>query len=182
MCGEGREKVVPATLCPTYRRPKLLAELLGYWEAEDYPPELRRLFILDDGATFEAQVGSTWELHTTERRACWLKWWDPLAVAGISHTRLWTLRRQAVKQMHSLLPYASRCRPVGPWLPKYCKGDPSRSETHPLTDPRERRSGQFIQWLFCAEQTADCHRSYAPLSRKANVSGTFSDRQAVQNG
>ena len=57
-----------AALCPTYRRPKLLAEMLECWKAQDYPAELRRLFILDDGGTFEPQSEPTWELHTAPER------------------------------------------------------------------------------------------------------------------
>ena len=57
-----------AALCPTYRRPKLLAEMLECWENQDYPAELRRLFILDDGGTFEPQSGPTWELLTAPER------------------------------------------------------------------------------------------------------------------
>ena len=57
-----------AALCPTYRRPKLLGEMRECWENQDYPAELRRLFILDDGGTFEPQNGPTWELHTAAMR------------------------------------------------------------------------------------------------------------------
>ena len=57
-----------AALCPTYRRPKLLANLLDCWEAQDYTAELRRLFILDDGGTFAAQNEETWELHAASSR------------------------------------------------------------------------------------------------------------------
>ena len=55
-----------AALCPAYRRPKLLAEMLECWKAQDHAAELRRLFILDDGGTFEPQVEVTWELQVAD--------------------------------------------------------------------------------------------------------------------
>lgn len=43
-------------LCPTLRRPKLIANTLALWRDQDYPLELRRLIILDDGGTYHSQA------------------------------------------------------------------------------------------------------------------------------
>lgn len=56
-------------LCPTYGRPKqLLEESIGFFLAQDYPAELRRLIILDDLGNIEPQRGDGWELHSTSLR------------------------------------------------------------------------------------------------------------------
>jgi hypothetical protein len=57
-----REPFITA-LCPTFRRPALLANSVALWESQDYPPDRRRLIILDDGGTFDPQEGPSWELH-----------------------------------------------------------------------------------------------------------------------
>lgn len=55
-------------LCPTFRHPSLLASSLALWDAQTYPREKRRLIILDDGQTFDDDVGDTWELHSARER------------------------------------------------------------------------------------------------------------------
>jgi glycosyltransferase involved in cell wall biosynthesis len=55
-------------LCPTYRRPRLLANALACFLAQDYPPERRELVILDDGGDFAEQSGPSWRLVSTPRR------------------------------------------------------------------------------------------------------------------
>ena len=55
-------------LCPTFRHPTLLANSLALWNAQTYPAHLRRLVILDDGQTFDDDVGDTWELHGARER------------------------------------------------------------------------------------------------------------------
>ena len=55
-------------LCPTFRHPTLLQSSLALWNAQTYPAHLRRLVILDDGQTFDDDVGDTWELHSARQR------------------------------------------------------------------------------------------------------------------
>mgnify|MGYP002632513660 CR=1 FL=1 len=49
-------------ICPTFRRPKLIPNVLAMWDAQTYPADRRHLIILDDGGSFESQHGSNWEL------------------------------------------------------------------------------------------------------------------------
>jgi hypothetical protein len=55
-------------LCPTYRRPDLLANSLACFLMQDYPANARELIILDDAAEFRAQSGNGWELVSVNRR------------------------------------------------------------------------------------------------------------------
>lgn len=55
-------------ICPTYRRPDCISNLLWLWNKQDYPHYLRHLVILDDGGTFDAQQGKDWSIHTREQR------------------------------------------------------------------------------------------------------------------
>lgn len=55
-------------ICPTYRRPKLLANSLAYWLAQDYDPAKRQLVILDDGQTFDTCYGPSWQLFSSSAR------------------------------------------------------------------------------------------------------------------
>jgi hypothetical protein len=47
-------------LCPTYRRPELLANSLALWQRQTYTD--CRLIILDDGGSFAPERGPNWEL------------------------------------------------------------------------------------------------------------------------
>lgn len=57
-------------LCPTYRCPALVQNVLALWNLQDYPVEQRRLIILDDGGTFIPQKNEEegWELYCIEDR------------------------------------------------------------------------------------------------------------------
>lgn len=63
-------------LCPTFRRPDLLANSLWLWEKQTYPANRRRLIILDDGGTFDPQEGKSkwysdtlsWRLYSNDVR------------------------------------------------------------------------------------------------------------------
>jgi hypothetical protein len=55
-------------LCPTYRRPELLANAVACFLAQDYPPDRRELVILDDAGQFKSQAGNGWELLSMPRR------------------------------------------------------------------------------------------------------------------
>lgn len=58
-----------ACLCPTYRRPaRLVANTIACFEAQDYPADRRRLFILDDAGELEPVCGSNWSIATTATR------------------------------------------------------------------------------------------------------------------
>ncbi len=49
-------------LCPTFRRPRLLANSLACFLAQDYPANRRELIILDDGGDFSRHTGDGWRL------------------------------------------------------------------------------------------------------------------------
>lgn len=55
-------------LCPTYRRPQLLANSVACFLAQDYPCDRRELLILDDDGQFAPQQGTGWELCSIARR------------------------------------------------------------------------------------------------------------------
>jgi hypothetical protein len=55
-------------LCPTFRHPELLANSLELWNRQTYPADQRRLLILDDGDTFDNQIGPNWTLMSTKSR------------------------------------------------------------------------------------------------------------------
>ena len=58
-----------ACLCPTYRRPaRLLANAIACFEAQDYPADRRRLFVLDDAGDLEPISGPNWSITTTRTR------------------------------------------------------------------------------------------------------------------
>lgn len=49
-------------LCPTFRRPRLLANSLACFLAQDYPAHRRELIILDDGGDYPTHIGDGWRL------------------------------------------------------------------------------------------------------------------------
>lgn len=49
-------------LCPTYRRPRCLENVLACWLAQDYPADRRELIILDDAGQWPTQSGPGWRL------------------------------------------------------------------------------------------------------------------------
>lgn len=53
-------------LCPTYRRPELLANSLALWQRQTYTD--CHLVILDDGGTFATQRGDNWTLLSVPDR------------------------------------------------------------------------------------------------------------------
>lgn len=55
-------------LCPTYGRPRLLANALACFLAQDYQAHKRKLLILDDAGQFRPQRGDGWELLSTRER------------------------------------------------------------------------------------------------------------------
>lgn len=61
--------------CPTYGRPKLLANAIACFEQQDYPAHDRRLMVLDDAGQIRDQVGGyiatwpwTWTINSTATR------------------------------------------------------------------------------------------------------------------
>lgn len=58
-----------ACLCPTFDRPKQLANAIACFEAQDYPQELRRLLILDDGHSVVPERSERgWEIVAAPER------------------------------------------------------------------------------------------------------------------
>lgn len=57
-----------ACLVPTYGRPRLLANALACFLAQDYPSELRRMYVLDDAGQIAPQRGEGWEVWSTPDR------------------------------------------------------------------------------------------------------------------
>jgi cellulose synthase/poly-beta-1,6-N-acetylglucosamine synthase-like glycosyltransferase len=55
-------------LCPTYRRPKLLANSIACFLAQDYPADRRELIVLDDAGELENQTGDGWQIISIPRR------------------------------------------------------------------------------------------------------------------
>ena len=56
-------------LCPTYGRPKLLANAVALFEAQDYPTERRKLLILDDANQYSSPQGTnSWSLISVPQR------------------------------------------------------------------------------------------------------------------
>lgn len=55
-------------LCPTYGRPRLVANALACFLAQDYPAEKRKLLILDDAGQIDGQGGDGWLVNSTSNR------------------------------------------------------------------------------------------------------------------
>lgn len=49
-------------LCPTYGRPRLVANTLSCFLAQEYPPQYCKLLIFDDANQYTAQSGPNWEI------------------------------------------------------------------------------------------------------------------------
>ena len=49
-------------LCPTYKRPELLKNVIACFEAQDYPKDRCELIIFDDAQQFDEQYGQNWHL------------------------------------------------------------------------------------------------------------------------
>lgn len=54
-------------ICPTWNRPKLLANLIRQFLAQDYPADQLELLILDDAGQYENQRGDRWQLISFDR-------------------------------------------------------------------------------------------------------------------
>ena len=55
-------------LCPTYGRPRLLANAVACFLAQDYPLHQRKLLILDDAGQIESQDHGNWQVISTPAR------------------------------------------------------------------------------------------------------------------
>lgn len=53
-------------ICPTFRRPKLIPNVLAMFEAQTHPN--KQLLIYDDGGTFDSQHGDGWEIMSESER------------------------------------------------------------------------------------------------------------------
>ena len=56
------------SICPTFRRSKMIPNVLAMWNRQDYPAADRHLIILDDGGTFDEQHGDNWSVITLPER------------------------------------------------------------------------------------------------------------------
>ncbi len=66
--GHAERAPLLSAICPTYKRPALLANAVACWEAQDYPLERRELIILDDAGQFDTQHGPGWFLASRSER------------------------------------------------------------------------------------------------------------------
>jgi hypothetical protein len=57
-----------AALMPTYGRPRLVANALACFRAQDYPAKNRRLLILDDAGQITPQADVDWEVWSTAEK------------------------------------------------------------------------------------------------------------------
>ncbi len=55
-------------LCPTYRRPRMLANALGCFLAQEYPVDRRELIIMDDAGQYTPMANADWQLISFSRR------------------------------------------------------------------------------------------------------------------
>ena len=72
-------------LCPTYGRPKLVANLLAQFQAQTHPRHLCTLLIYDDAGQYEPCCGYNWQVISTPQRCRHLqgKYNDMLAHFGV---------------------------------------------------------------------------------------------------
>jgi len=61
-----------ACFCPTYGRPKLVQNALACFNAQDYPANLRRLYILDSANQFKDHDGPNWSVVPMATRPMYL--------------------------------------------------------------------------------------------------------------
>lgn len=54
-------------LCPTWNRPKLLANLVRQFLAQEYPADQVELLILDDAGQYDNQRGDRWQVISFDR-------------------------------------------------------------------------------------------------------------------
>lgn len=54
-------------ICPTYKRPEFLANIVKCFEMQDYPSHRCELIILDDALQYPPQVGESWTLLNGNR-------------------------------------------------------------------------------------------------------------------
>lgn len=77
-----------ACLCPTYKRPDCLQNVLACFVRQNYPPADCRLFMIDDAGQFDPHVGPRWSVASTTDRfpdlptkfdqlAAMAELWDP---------------------------------------------------------------------------------------------------------
>ena len=55
-------------LCPTYGRPRVVANAVACYLAQDYPEASRKLLILDDAGQIESQDHAGWQVISTPER------------------------------------------------------------------------------------------------------------------
>ncbi|MFN6314612.1 MAG: glycosyltransferase, partial [Planctomyces sp.] len=55
-------------LCPTYRRPQMMANTISCFITQDYPADRRELIILDDAGELNNETGDGWQIISISRR------------------------------------------------------------------------------------------------------------------
>ena len=55
-------------LCPTYRRPQMMANTIPCFITQDYPADRRELIILDDAGELKNEASDGWQIISISRR------------------------------------------------------------------------------------------------------------------
>ena len=55
-------------LCPTYRRPQMMANTIPCFITQDYPADRRELIILDDAGELKNEISDGWQIISIPRR------------------------------------------------------------------------------------------------------------------
>jgi len=55
-------------LCPTYRRPRMMANTIPCFITQDYPADRRELIILDDAGELKNEASDGWQIISISRR------------------------------------------------------------------------------------------------------------------
>ena len=55
-------------LCPTYRRPQMMANTIPCFITQDYPADRRELIILDDAGELKNETSDGWQIISISRR------------------------------------------------------------------------------------------------------------------
>jgi hypothetical protein len=179
-------------LCPTYGRPRLAANALACFTAQDYPAHLCKLLIFDDLGALPPAYGPNWRVMSINRRARslpekyntmllaegWLYNWDAVAVWDDDDIYLpWHLTAAAA----ALAGRAASCKPstilslyrpagatgAGPWPEPgagrfHCSCVFSAARLRQLTGWIQTRRADFDQQMIHATAPAADTLPYSP--------------------
>lgn len=138
-------------LCPTYKRPADLANLLACYLAQDYPADRRRLVIFDDAPQFDLQCGESWLLVPFHRRFDSLpdKYNAMAALARDGLVSIWEDDDIYLPWHLSTIARAYRERPTGYLVPRFVYGTADR--TSPAYRVEESGGRFHGAWAFTYE-------------------------------